>query len=176
MADPPVWIIRNKADLSVGGSARADLSANGSAKAELSAGGSASARSSRRPPPRSSPNSSPASSPAPAAATNESKFGSEFKFTVSALRGEGIQELLEKLEAGAREFFGQEQGLITRERHRASLISAQVALTRALGTAKQEELLAEELRLASRALGRLTGKVDVEDILDAIFRDFCIGK
>ena len=38
------------------------------------------------------------------------------------------------------------------------------------------DLLAEELRLASRALGRLTGRVDVEDILDVIFRDFCIGK
>jgi tRNA modification GTPase len=39
-----------------------------------------------------------------------------------------------------------------------------------------EELLAEELRIAARALGRLTGRVDVEDILDVIFRDFCIGK
>ncbi len=42
--------------------------------------------------------------------------------------------------------------------------------------AGQEELIAEELRLAARALGRLTGRVDVEDILDVIFRDFCIGK
>ena len=40
----------------------------------------------------------------------------------------------------------------------------------------QEELVAEELRLAARALGRLTGRVDVEDVLDVIFRDFCIGK
>jgi len=40
----------------------------------------------------------------------------------------------------------------------------------------REELIAEELRLAAQALGRLTGKVDVEDILDVIFRDFCIGK
>ena len=39
-----------------------------------------------------------------------------------------------------------------------------------------EELVAEELRLAARALGRLTGRVDVEDVLDVIFRDFCIGK
>ena len=42
--------------------------------------------------------------------------------------------------------------------------------------AGQEELIAEELRLAARALGRLTGRVDVEDVLDVIFRDFCIGK
>ena len=42
--------------------------------------------------------------------------------------------------------------------------------------AGQEELVAEELRLAARALGRLAGRVDVEDVLDVIFRDFCIGK
>jgi tRNA modification GTPase len=39
-----------------------------------------------------------------------------------------------------------------------------------------EELIAEDLRAAAMALGRLTGRVDVEDILDVIFRDFCIGK
>jgi tRNA modification GTPase len=38
------------------------------------------------------------------------------------------------------------------------------------------ELAAEDVRLASRALGRITGRVDVEDLLDVIFRDFCIGK
>ena len=42
--------------------------------------------------------------------------------------------------------------------------------------AGREEIIAEELRLAAQALGRLTGRVDVEDILDVIFRDFCIGK
>ena len=46
----------------------------------------------------------------------------------------------------------------------------------AVGRSGQEELIAEELRLAARALGRLTGRVDVEDVLDVIFRDFCIGK
>jgi tRNA modification GTPase len=52
------------------------------------------------------------------------------------------------------------------------------ALRRALGedVAGHEDLLAEELRIAAAALGRLTGRVDVEDILDVIFRDFCIGK
>ena len=38
------------------------------------------------------------------------------------------------------------------------------------------ELRAEDMRLAARALGRITGRVDVEDVLDVIFRDFCIGK
>ncbi|NTU77052.1 MAG: tRNA uridine-5-carboxymethylaminomethyl(34) synthesis GTPase MnmE, partial [Alphaproteobacteria bacterium] len=44
------------------------------------------------------------------------------------------------------------------------------------GSAPQEELRAEDVRMALRALGRITGKVEVEDLLDAIFRDFCIGK
>jgi tRNA modification GTPase len=39
-----------------------------------------------------------------------------------------------------------------------------------------EEIIAEELRAASQSLGRLTGRVDVEDLLDVIFRDFCVGK
>ena len=53
-----------------------------------------------------------------------------------------------------------------------------MGLRRALapGLANREDLLAEELRLAARALGCLTGRVDVDDVLDVIFRDFCIGK
>jgi tRNA modification GTPase len=44
------------------------------------------------------------------------------------------------------------------------------------GAAGREDIVAEELRRGALALGRLTGRVDVEDILDVIFRDFCIGK
>ena len=68
--------------------------------------------------------------------------------------------------------------LVTRQRHRDLLREVTDALSRALalGAGAAEELVAEELRLAARALGRLTGRVDVEDILDVIFRDFCIGK
>ena len=75
-------------------------------------------------------------------------------------------------------FFGAEPALVSRERHRHALEDAQTALDRALaeGPAGREDIIAEELRLAARALGRLTGRVDVEDILDVIFRDFCIGK
>jgi tRNA modification GTPase len=51
------------------------------------------------------------------------------------------------------------------------------ALRRSLSiVGKGEELAAEDLRMAAHFLGRLLGRVDVEDILDAIFRDFCIGK
>jgi tRNA modification GTPase len=109
---------------------------------------------------------------------NESIYENEYQFiSISASNGAGIDNLLEGLEAHSRQFFGRESGLVTRERHRAHLLDAQAALARALAeTSAREEIVAEELRLASRALGRLTGKIDVEDILDAIFRDFCIGK
>jgi tRNA modification GTPase len=68
--------------------------------------------------------------------------------------------------------------MVTRQRHRDALRETGDSLGRAIaaGPAGQEELVAEELRLAARALGRLTGRVDVEDVLDVIFRDFCIGK
>jgi tRNA modification GTPase len=43
-------------------------------------------------------------------------------------------------------------------------------------SASRIDVLAEDLRMAARELGRLTGRIDVEDYLDVIFRDFCIGK
>ncbi len=63
----------------------------------------------------------------------------------------------------------------TRERHRAGLEQAVAALDRA-GQAQEAALMAEDLRLAATALGRITGRVDVEDLLDVIFAEFCIGK
>jgi tRNA modification GTPase len=83
------------------------------------------------------------------------------------------------LERHASEFLaGSESALVTRARHRRALDDALAALSRATARpmAEREDLMAEELRLAARALGRLTGRVDVEDVLDVIFRDFCIGK
>jgi len=104
---------------------------------------------------------------------------SDRKFAVSALSGEGMDALIEALAAHARDYFaGAESGLITRARHRRALEETVGALDRALaqGGSGTEELIAEELRSAATTLGRLTGRVDVEDILDVIFRDFCIGK
>jgi tRNA modification GTPase len=63
----------------------------------------------------------------------------------------------------------------TRERHRAGVVAALDALERA-NQVSLPELKSEDLRIASRALGRITGRVDVEDLLDVVFRDFCIGK
>lgn len=64
---------------------------------------------------------------------------------------------------------------LTRVRHRKALEECREALIRSRAAALPE-LAAEDLRLAAKALGRLTGRVDVEEILDVVFRDFCIGK
>jgi len=64
---------------------------------------------------------------------------------------------------------------LTRARHRAALQEAAACLARAADV-DLPELRAEDLRLALRALGRITGQVGVEDLLDTIFRHFCIGK
>jgi tRNA modification GTPase len=103
----------------------------------------------------------------------------ELEFDLSAKTGEGFEVLLNALGRYAGKFLaGAESALVTRERHRRALHDALAALRRALapGLSSREDLLAEELRLATRALGRLTGRVDVDDVLDVIFRDFCIGK
>lgn len=65
--------------------------------------------------------------------------------------------------------------MLTRHRHRLALQDAIEGLTRSL-SAPAAELAAEDLRLSARALERLIGRIDVEDILDAVFREFCIGK
>ena len=89
-----------------------------------------------------------------------------------------MNEFLDALSRYAADYFGSEPALISRERHRHALESTLAALNRALveGNSGREDIIAEELRLAATSLGRLTGRVDVEDILDVIFRDFCIGK
>lgn len=99
-------------------------------------------------------------------------------FELSAARGDGLTELVTALVGFARETFGSgDTALISRVRHRTLLRETADALGRALVARGQgDELIAEELRIAIHALGRLTGRVDVEDILDVIFRDFCIGK
>jgi tRNA modification GTPase len=94
---------------------------------------------------------------------------------VSALTGVGIEALVEILCREAGQVFGAEPALVTRQRHRSVLENCAAALDRAVAGI-EPALIAEDLRLAVRLLGRITGKVDVEDVLDVIFRDFCIGK
>jgi tRNA modification GTPase len=99
-------------------------------------------------------------------------------FGISASRGDGVRELVTALVAFAQEYFGSgEGGLIGRERQRGLLQQTAVSLQCSIDViAKGEELVAEELRTAAHFLGRLLGQVDVEDVLDVIFREFCIGK
>ena len=100
-------------------------------------------------------------------------------YFISTKDESGFTDLIPALATHARDFLGSaEPAVVTRQRHRHALEQAAEALGRALSdqSGGREDIIAEELRLAARALGRLTGRVDVEDILDVIFRDFCIGK
>ena len=98
-------------------------------------------------------------------------------FNISLKTGEGVDKLLEEIDkiVATRLETGGEAPVVTRARHRHALAEAVSALHRAL-EATESELFAEDLRLAVRAIGRVTGRVDVEDLLDVVFRDFCIGK
>lgn len=89
-----------------------------------------------------------------------------------------IQTLIKRLSEFAQEMiFLSEAPLATRERHRHYLTDCHEALTEARTQVHLPmELRAEDLRRSADALGRITGRVDVEDLLDVIFRDFCIGK
>jgi tRNA modification GTPase len=102
----------------------------------------------------------------------------EATFAISARRGDGIGELVSALVGFAKDFFGAtESGLISRIRQRELLQQTAASLERSLAViGKGEELAAEDLRAAAYSLGRLLGRVDVEEILDVIFREFCIGK
>src|SRR5882757_4036028 len=102
-------------------------------------------------------------------------WGSPY-FEISASRGDGLQELMAALVGHAEDYFGSgEGGLIGRERQRTLLRETMASLQRSMEE-KGEELVAEDMRSAAHSLGRLLGRVDVEDILDKIFREFCIGK
>jgi tRNA modification GTPase len=96
---------------------------------------------------------------------------------LSLKTGEGLATLLETLTAKVRARLDRHSDSppLTRARHRHALEEALAALRRAV-QAGESELMAEDIRLALRALGRITGRVDIEDVLDVVFRDFCIGK
>jgi tRNA modification GTPase len=104
--------------------------------------------------------------------------GGAVAFGISASRGDGVAELISALVEFARDYFGPgEGGMIGRERQRRLLEQTASSLHRSISALELgEEFVAEELRAASTSLGRLLGRVDVEDVLDAIFREFCVGK
>jgi tRNA modification GTPase len=100
------------------------------------------------------------------------------ELVISAETGLGMEQLLLLLEREAASLGGV-PALVTRERQRRALEVAVEHLERGESIASQEggeELVAEQLRLAANALGRVTGRIGVEDVLEEIFRSFCIGK
>ena len=102
----------------------------------------------------------------------------EADISVSVKTGQNMAGLIDHLSAWARQHFaGAESALITRDRQRRAIEACWKHLE--LATTAEDlplELVAEEVRLAARALARLVGRIDVEDLLDVVFRDFCIGK
>lgn len=101
--------------------------------------------------------------------------------TISVKTGAGIKALMNALEQKISTLMqtSRDTPSLTRARHRAALEECRDCLNDALSRIESKglpELAAEDLRMAVRALGRITGRVDVEDLLDVIFRDFCIGK
>ncbi len=99
---------------------------------------------------------------------------------ISTKTGEGLDALKAALVSFARKtFVAAETPLITRARHRQEIERARAALASFLACAEASdhpELAAEHLREAADALGRLTGRLDVEDVLGQIFSEFCVGK
>jgi tRNA modification GTPase len=106
-------------------------------------------------------------------------FQKQDGISLSLKSGEGLTDLIANLTAMAAERLEtkDQTPALTRPRHREALSLALESLRHALTAPDdQPELFAEDLRLALRAIGRITGRVDVEELLDAVFRDFCIGK
>ena len=95
---------------------------------------------------------------------------------LSVRSGQGIDLLLRRLTERAAVILA-DRGTVppTRERHRVALTRCVSALDAALFI-QDAELVAEELRIAADELGRVTGRIDIEEMLDLIFREFCIGK
>jgi len=110
---------------------------------------------------------------------NKSDLGRHDGISISLKTGEGVSALLKMLQQKVQQKLESKDGApaLTRPRHRHALTEALGHLQHGVAAPDdQPELLAEDLRLAMRAIGRITGQVDVEELLDFVFRDFCIGK
>ena len=111
------------------------------------------------------------------------KFNSKFKkyehVLISIKKDSNLNKLISKIKNKLKnKFTTAEDILITRERHRQNLINCVHHLEKfeKKKSAKDFDKAAEDLRLATRHLGMIVGKVDVEELLGSIFNDFCIGK
>lgn len=101
----------------------------------------------------------------------------EGMLAISAQSSEGLGELLNIVSRETQTLFNQalEIPSLTRNRHREAVLNTQDFLKKAL-VGQSPDMIAEDIRMAVRSLGKITGRTDVEDLLDIIFRDFCIGK
>ncbi len=99
-------------------------------------------------------------------------------YKISVKTGDGIDDLINSLTEQVSKRVGiDEAPVISRARHRQELEACREALEQfSNGDPSELELRAEDLRLAAQAIGRITGRIDVEDVLDEIFSSFCIGK
>ena len=101
----------------------------------------------------------------------------EGELPLSARTGQGLPDLLDRIGSMLGGSQAAEPALLTRERHRQAVSAAAAALERMVVSRHgQNELLAEDVRIAIRELERLVGRVGVEDVLDQVFAGFCIGK
>lgn len=98
--------------------------------------------------------------------------------SVSTVTGEGLDRLVGEISRRASEAVGTKtEPVLSRARHRQSLEAARNEIGAFLkGGSDAVELRAEDIRRAAHAIGRITGRVDVEDVLDQVFSRFCIGK
>jgi tRNA modification GTPase len=95
-------------------------------------------------------------------------------WAISSLTGEGLSELIETIATRAALALGRGDALVTRQRQTEAINSAITALAGIHGA--PDEVAADLLRSASEAIGRLSGRIHIEDVLDRLFREFCIGK
>ena len=104
------------------------------------------------------------------------KFSDQATVNISVKTGKGLDRLIAAILSLVEQLLeGQDQPSPTHERYRTLLESSVSSLERSQ-KASEPELMAEDIRLGLRDIGRITGRVDVEDLLDVIFKDFCIGK
>ena len=110
---------------------------------------------------------------------NTSNSTKESKISISVKKNKNIDRLTKEIKDKLKKKFLQKNNIIvTRERHRLKLMAASKEIENFLEKDQKKEIetAAEDLRMATRHLGSIVGKVDVEEILGSIFKDFCIGK
>jgi tRNA modification GTPase len=109
----------------------------------------------------------------------KNEFTKNDQILISVKDNQNIDKLVKTIKDKlSKKFINANNILVTRERHRAKLNDALKEIEKFLKKNQQKEIetAAEDLRLATRHLGSIVGKVDVEEILGSIFQDFCIGK